>query len=187
MDKQRAENAVRELLLALGQDVEREGLRDTPKRVAEMFAKQIVGDECNENWQRTFHEEKYDELILVRDMPFVSMCEHHLVFYAGHAHIGYIARGKLLGISKLARLVYNCSKGFTIQEGVTKHIADALYKEIDPLGCMVVLEASHGCMSLRGARAIGSTTTTSAVRGVFRDVPASRAEFLALMARRCEK
>jgi GTP cyclohydrolase IA len=183
LDKVRAEQAVRDLLLALGQDLSREGLKDTPRRVAEMYMAQIEGDSYNSDWQRTFSEEKFDELILVRDMPFVSVCEHHMVFYSGLAHVGYIAREKLLGVSKLARLVYDCSKGLTVQERVTKSVADQLYAAVEPMGCMVVLEATHGCMSLRGARAIGSSTVTSAVRGVFRDVPAARSEMMALVSR----
>lgn len=183
MDKAKAENAVRELLIALGQDVESEGLKDTPKRVAGMFMAQISGDPYDEDWMRTFAEEKFDEMVLIRDVPFVSMCEHHLVYYTGRAHVGYIARKKLLGVSKLARLVYLCSRGLTIQERVAERIADLLYEEINPLGCMVVLEASHGCASLRGARAIGSSVVTSCVRGVFRDVSAARAEFMGLVTR----
>jgi len=181
MDKQKAENAVKELLLALDQDVNREGLKGTPRRVAEMFIAQINGSSYDGQWLRVFEEEKFDELVLVRDVPFVSVCEHHMVFYSGRAHVGYIARKKLLGLSKLARLVYECSRGFTVQERVTSEVADKLYEAIDPLGCMVVLEASHGCMSLRGARATGSSTVTSAVRGVFRDVSAARSEFMSLI------
>lgn len=183
MDKTRAEAAVRELLLALDQDIESEGLKDTPRRVAGMLIDQLVGNDYDEDWLRTFSEEKFGELALIRDVPFVSMCEHHLVFYAGRAHVGYIARKKLLGVSKLARLVYTCSRGLTIQERVTTKIADQLYDEFEPLGCMVVIEASHGCTSLRGARAIGSSVVTSAVRGVFMTVPAARAEFMGLVTR----
>jgi len=183
MDEQRAENAVRELLLALDQDVEKEGLKDTPKRVARMYIDQIEGNGYDADWLRYFSSEEFDELVLVRDVPFESVCEHHMVFYSGRAHVGYIARKKLLGVSKLARLVYDCSKGLTIQERVTRDIANKLYDAIDPLGCMVVLEAEHGCMTHRGAHATGSSTVTSAVRGVFRDVPAARSEFMGLVTR----
>jgi len=183
MDKPRAENAVRELLLALDQDVTREGLKDTPRRVAEMYIAQINGNSYDEDWLRVFNSEQFDELVLVRDVPFESVCEHHLVYFSGVAHVGYIARKKLLGVSKLARLVYTCSRGLTIQERITKEVADNLYDAIDPLGCMVVLEAKHGCMTHRGAHAIGSSTVTSAVRGVFRDVSAARSEFMGLIAR----
>jgi GTP cyclohydrolase I len=181
LDKNKAESAVRDLLIALDQDVSREGLQDTPRRVAEMFIAQIQGEAYNEDWQRTFSEEKFDELVLVRDVPFVSVCEHHMVYYSGLAHVGYIARKKLLGVSKLARLVYDCSKGLTVQERVTKDVADRLYEAVEPMGCMVVLEASHGCMSLRGAKAVGSSTVTSAIRGVFRDSPAARSELMGLI------
>ena len=181
MDKQRAENAVRELLLALDQDVESEGLRDTPRRVADMYIEQCTDGETE--LDRLFPE-KYEGMVVVRDIPLVSCCEHHMVHYFGRAHVAYIPRrDKVLGLSKLARLVFACSRGFTIQEGVTQRIADALYDEVDVLGCMVVLEAEHGCMSLRGARAIGSSTVTSVVKGVFRDVSAARAEFLGLVSK----
>ncbi len=181
MDKTRVENAVREMLLALNQDVKREGLVDTPRRVAEMFIEQCVS---KENGLDRVFEEKFDEMVVVRDIPFVGCCEHHLVFYFGRAHIAYIPRHKVIGLSKLARLVYSCSVGFTIQERVTRDIAESIYnEETDCLGCMVVIEAEHGCMNLRGARSVGSSTVTSAVRGVFRDVPAARSEFLGLVSK----
>ena len=182
MDKERAENAVRELLLALDQDIMSEGLVGTPRRVAEMFFEQIEGNgECE--LDRVFSTSGFDGMVIVRDMPFVSCCMHHLVFYSGRAHIAYIPKGSALGLSKLARLVSYCSRGFTIQEDVTENIAATLYKEVDSLGCMVVIEAEHGCMCLRGARAVGSSTVTSVVKGVFRDVPAARAEFLSLVSK----
>ena len=180
VDRQKAEVAVSNLLIALDQDVTSEGLRDTPRRVADMFIEQCTNHAPE--LDRVF-EEKFDELVAVRNIPFVSCCEHHLVFYFGRAHIAYIPRKKVLGISKLARLVYYCSKGFTIQERVTKEVADKLYEEVDPHGCMVVIEAEHGCMNLRGARTIGSSTVTSCVRGVFRDVPAARSEFMSLITK----
>jgi len=181
MDKDRAERAVRELLVALGQDVESEGLKDTPRRVAEMYIDQCADSEPE--LDRVFQEE-YEGMVTVRDIPFVSCCMHHLVHYFGRAHVAYIPRkAKVLGLSKVARLVFTCSRGFTIQEGVTQRIADALYDEVDILGCMVVIEAEHGCMNLRGARATGSSTVTSVVKGVFRDVPAARSEFLGLVSK----
>ena len=181
MDKPRAEKAVRELLLALDQDVEGEGLKDTPKRVVEMYTEQCSGRDPELG---TMFEEKFDEMVIVRDIPFVGVCEHHLVHYFGRAHIAYIPKRRVIGISKLARLVYSCSTGFTIQERVTRDIADRLYTEdSDSLGCMVVIEAVHGCMNLRGAKSFGSSTVTSAVRGVFRDVPAARSEFLGLVSK----
>jgi len=179
IDKGKAESAVRELLLALGQDITSEGLRDTPRRVSEMFIAQCSEESAGLNV--TFQMDKFDELIMVRDIPVTSFCEHHLIPWYGRAHIAYIPNKSLLGVSKLARLVYSCSKGFTIQERVTKNIADRLYREVEPKGVMVVIEAVHTCMSLRGAKAIGSSVTTSAVRGIFRDVVAAREEFLGLI------
>jgi len=182
MDKQRAESAVRELLLALDQDVGLEGLQDTPRRVAAMFIAQVEGNGEVE-LDRVFSTTGFDGMVIVRDMPFVSCCMHHLVFYSGRTHIAYIPKGPVLGLSKLSRLVNYCSRGFTIQEDVTELIASTLYRETDSLGCMVVIEAEHGCMCLRGAKAVGSSTVTSVVKGVFRDVPAARAEFLSLIAK----
>lgn len=179
MNKDAAKKAVRDLLIALDQDVNSEGLKDTPRRVAEMFISQCSEEDAQ--LDRTFQADKFDELVMVRDIPVSSFCEHHLVPWYGRAHIAYIPNKKLLGLSKLARLVYSCSKGFTIQERVTKTVADRLYVEIEPKGVMVVVEAVHTCMSLRGAKAIGSSATTSAVRGIFRDVIAAREEFLGLI------
>jgi len=181
MNKEAAERAVRDLLIALGQDVMSEGLRDTPRRVAEMYVQQCTEEDAE--LDRTFQEDKFDELVMVRDIPVTSFCEHHLIPWYGRAHIAYIPHKKLLGLSKLARLVYSCSKGFTIQERVTKLIADRLYEELEPKGVMVVVEAVHTCMSLRGAKAIGASATTSAVRGIFRDVVAAREEVLSLILR----
>jgi len=181
MDKPKAERAVRDLLLALGQDVESEGLKGTPERVARMFIAQCTAEDAG--LSRTFSEDKFDEMVMVRDIPIMSFCEHHLVPWYGRAHVAYIPNRKLLGISKLARLAYSCCKGFTIQERVTKDIAEILYNKVDPKGVMVVIEAVHTCMSLRGARATGSSTTTSAVRGVFRDAIAAREEFLGLISK----
>lgn len=176
-----AESAVRELLIALDQDVESEGMRGTPERVARMFVEQCTAEDAE--LDHVFVEDRFDELVMVRDIPIRSYCEHHLLPWFGRAHIAYIPNKQLLGISKLARLTYSCSKGFTIQERVTKQIADRLYSEVEPKGVMVVVEAVHACMSLRGAKALGASTTTSAVRGVFRDVVAAREEFLGLIAK----
>ncbi len=179
MDKAKAEQAIRDLLLALDQDVESEGLKDTPKRVAELFLTQC--SEESAELDVVFQEKSFDGLVMVRDIPFVSCCEHHLVFFYGRAHVAYIPNKKLLGISKLVRLVYSCSRGLSIQERVTQSIVDRLYEEVEPKGVMVVLEAFHGCMNLRGAKAVGSSTVTSVIKGVFRDVVAARSEFLNLV------
>ena len=179
MNKEKAEQAVRELLLALDQDVSSEGLRDTPRRVADMLVEQCSDGDAELNV--VFEQMTFDGTVIVRNVPFVSFCQHHLLPYFGRAHIAYIPRKKVLGISKLARLVYASGKGFTIQESVSEMIANRLYNEVEPLGCMVVIEAEHGCMTLRGAKAVGSSTVTSVVRGVYRDVPAARSEFMGLI------
>jgi len=179
MDRERAINAVKELLIALDRDLGSEGLQDTPRRVADMYIAQCKDSEKFE--YRAFSELKHQELVLVCDIPVTSFCEHHLVPWYGRAAVGYIPHKKLVGISKLARLVSACSAGFTIQEGVTKNIADRLYDEFEPLGVMIVIRAMHTCMNLRGARAFGASTVTSAVRGVMRDVPAARQEVLSLL------
>lgn len=183
MDQVKAEAAVRELLKALDRDITSGDLRDTPRRVAEMLIEQCT--EKPSEIDVSFAEEKYGGMVIVRDIPFKSMCAHHLVYFTGKAHVGYIPRKKVLGLSKLARLVYSCSVGFTTQERITNNIAEQLYDcdSIQTLGCMVVLEAEHGCMNLRGAQAIGSSTLTSEVKGVFMTNQAARDEFLALVNR----
>ena len=181
MDKVKAEQAVRDLLIALGQDINSEGLRDTPARVADMYIEQCTEEDAE--LERVFHTVKLNDLVMVRDIPVRSVCSHHLLPWYGRAHIAYIPHKCVLGLSKLARLVYSCSKGFTIQEEVTKNIADRLYEEVEPKGVMVIIEAVHTCMSLRGAKAIGASATTSAVRGVMRDVIAAREEVLSLILR----
>jgi GTP cyclohydrolase I len=183
VDQQRAENAIRELLLALGQDVNNADLKDTPRRVAELMIEQCT-DKVSEMGV-VFEQNHFNDMVAVRDIPFVSMCMHHLVFFTGRAHVAYIPKGKVLGLSKLARLVYSCSVGLTTQETITANVADLLFNHdvLGTIGCMVVLEAEHGCMSLRGAKAVGASTVTSAVRGVFRDVPAARQEFLTFISK----
>lgn len=183
MDQKKAQLAVKNLLLALDQDIDAVGLKDTPRRVSEMLLEQCT--EKDAEIEVTFTEDHFNGMVIVRDIPFVSMCSHHLVFFSGKASIGYIPKKKVLGISKLARLLYSCSVGFTTQERITHDVAEQLFQseEIGCLGTMVVLEASHGCMSLRGAKAMGSSTITSEVRGVYRDVPAARQEFLSLIGR----
>lgn len=186
MDHLRAENAVRELLMALDLDVTSEGLKDTPKRVASMYMEQCSNFDAE--LEVTFTQLTYDGMVIVSDIPFVSFCEHHLLPYHGKAYIGYVPRKQVLGLSKLARLIRSCCGGFTIQESVTENIANRLYDEVEPLGCMVVLRAEHGCMSHRGVKALGASTLTSVVKGIFRDVPAARSEFLSLVGgTKCEQ
>ncbi len=187
MDKVKAEAAVRQLLEALDRDCNTDDMRETPRRVADMLAEQCT--EKDAEIDVTFQEDHFDGMVVVRDIPFVSWCAHHIVPFSGRAHVGYIPKDKVLGLSKLARLVYSCSVGFTTQERIANDIAERLFKshDINCLGCMVVLEASHGCMNLRGARAIGSSTVTSVVKGVFRDVSAARQEMLAFIMRGGQK
>jgi GTP cyclohydrolase I len=183
MDQKKAEIAVRALLKALDLDVSQEGLKGTPRRVAEMMIEQCT--EKDAEIDVTFAEEHFGGMVIVRDVPFVSMCMHHLVFYSGKAYIGYLPKKRVLGISKLARLVYSCCVGFTTQEQVTNNIAGQLYDSdiVNCLGCAVIMIGEHGCMSLRGAKAQGASTVTSEMRGAFMTVPAARQEFLSLIGK----
>ncbi len=182
-DLARAEAAVRELLLAVGEDPEREGLRETPARVARMYAEVFAGlrQEPSDVLTTTF-DLGHDELVLVRDIEVWSQCEHHLVPFFGKAHVGYIPStdGRITGLSKLARLVDVFAKRPQVQERLTTQVAEALVTELDPRGVIVVFECEHLCMSMRGIRKPGSVTVTSAVRGQLRD-PATRAEAMSLI------
>jgi GTP cyclohydrolase I len=184
IDHARAEAAVRELLLAIGEDPDREGLRETPARVARAYAEIFQGlyADPDEVLDRTF-DEHHQELILVKDIPMFSMCEHHLVPFHGVAHVGYIPNpdGRVTGLSKLARLVDLYARRPQVQERLTAQVADALVRKLEPKGAIVVIEAEHLCMGMRGIRKPGSRTTTSAVRGMLRSSPTSRAEVLALI------
>ena len=186
-DQERAEAAIRELLYAVGEDPERQGLRDTPARVArsyrEIFAGLYTDPDAVLN---TMFDEEHDELVLVKAIPLYSTCEHHLVAFHGVAHVGYIPGrdGRVTGLSKIARLADLYAKRPQVQERLTSQIADALVKKLDPRGVIVVIEAEHLCMAMRGVRKPGSTTTTSAVRGLFKTSAASRAEALELILRK---
>jgi GTP cyclohydrolase I len=183
VDVARAEEAVRELLLAVGEDPEREGLRDTPARVARAYVEMFAGLRMDpSDVLSTTFELDHDEMVLVRDIELYSMCEHHLVPFHGVAHVGYIpARdGRVTGLSKIARLVEVFARRPQIQERLTTQVADALVEHIDARGVIVVVEAEHLCMSMRGVRKPGSRTITSAVRGQLRD-PATRAEAMSLL------
>jgi GTP cyclohydrolase I len=179
VDQPRIERAVREILEAIGEDPNRDGLLDTPARVARMYAEIFAGlhDDPAQHLQVTF-EAGHDEMVMVRDIPFYSCCEHHLVPFVGKAHVAYIpgADGRITGLSKLARLVDSFAKRPQVQERLTGQVADALETDLQPRGVLVVIEAEHLCMSMRGVRKPGSTTVTSAVRGQFRDSVATRAE-----------
>ncbi len=182
VDMPRIEAAVREILAAVGEDPDREGLLETPARVARMYAEMFGGlhQEPGRHLKRVF-QETYDELVLVRDISFNSMCEHHLLPFMGVAHVGYLPNGKVAGLSKLARVVEEVSKRPQLQERMTHQIADLMHTELDAKGVIVVLEATHSCMTIRGIRKPGSLTVTSAVRGLFRSSDSSRAEAMALI------
>ncbi len=182
IDLDRIERAVREILISIGEDPNRTYLIDTPSRVARMYAELFAGlhSDPRRHLQRLF-EEKYDELVLVRDISFNSMCEHHLLPFMGVAHVGYLPNGKVAGLSKLARVVEEISKRPQVQERMTHQVADLLYSALDAKGVVVVLEATHTCMTIRGVRKPGSLTVTSAVRGLFKTNQSSRAEVMALI------
>jgi GTP cyclohydrolase I len=177
------EAAVRNILIAIGEDPEREGLRETPQRVARMYAEIFDGihRDPGDVVDAFFGDEHYQEIVMVRDIPFYSSCEHHLVPFHGKAHIAYIPQGRVTGLSKLARLIEGFARRPQLQERLTAQVADALMDRLDPLGVMIVIEAEHLCMSMRGVRKPGSITVTSAVRGSLATNPSTRAEAIALM------
>jgi GTP cyclohydrolase IA len=182
IDTDRIRKAVTEILLAIGEDVEREGLVKTPDRVARMYAELLAGMCENPKIHlESVFTEKYDEIVLLRDIPFYSICEHHLLPFIGKAHVAYLPTGKVLGVSKLARIVDSFAHRLQAQERLTGQIADFLMENLKPLGVAVVLQASHGCMTIRGIRKPGSMMVTSALRGIFKRDARSRSEVLALM------
>lgn len=183
-DQARAEAAVRELLLAIGEDPERCGLRDTPARVARAYQEMFAGLYTDpDDVLNTTFDEQHDELVMVKDIPMYSMCEHHLVSFRGSAHVGYIPGedGRVTGLSKIARVVDLYARRPQVQERLTAQIADAMMNRLKPRGVIVVVEAEHMCMSMRGVRKPGAVTTTSAVRGQFKTDTALRAEALNLI------
>jgi GTP cyclohydrolase IA len=184
IDHPRIERAVREILLAIGEDPDRDGLRDTPARVARSYAEQFAGlRQRPHDVLTTLFDADHDEMVLVRDIEVYSTCEHHLVPFFGFAHIGYIPneKGQLTGLSKLARLVDVYARRPQVQERMTSQIADALVSTLEPRGVIVVIEAEHLCMTMRGVRKPGAKTLTSAVRGIFRDSDRTRAEAMSLL------
>lgn len=185
VDLPRIERAVREILAAIGEDPERTSLVETPARVARMYAELFSGLSADpgKHLKRTF-QENYDELVLVRDISFNSMCEHHLLPFMGIAHVGYLPNGRVAGLSKLARVVEEISHRPQVQERMTHQIADLLASELEAKGVVVVIEATHTCMTIRGVRKPGSLTVTSAVRGLFKSNLSSRAEVMALINRK---
>ena len=183
MDKERIQNAVREILIAVGENPDREGLLETPKRVANMYEEIFAGlTEDPKQHIKLFNEQSNDEMVIVKDIPFYSMCERHLLPFFGKAHIGYIpSDNKIIGLSKLARIVDNFAKKPQVQERLTSDIADFLNDNLQPKGVAVIMEAEHMCMTMRGARAAGSKTQTSALRGIMRTDAKTRAEVLSLL------
>jgi GTP cyclohydrolase I len=184
LDAERAEAAIRELLLAMGEDPDRDGLRETPARVARAYAEILAGLYADPDavLDKTF-DENHRELVLVRDIPVSSLCEHHLLPFNGVAHVGYIpsVSGRVTGLSKIARVVDLYARRPQVQERITGQVAEALVRKLDPQGVIVVIDAEHLCMAMRGIRKPGSRTTTSAVRGLFQTSPSSRAEAMALI------
>lgn len=182
VDHRRIERAVREILVAVGEDPDREGLRETPERVARMYAEMFAGLRADprEPLQKVFNQ-KHEEMVLVKDIDFESMCEHHLLPFRGKAHIAYLPNGKIVGLSKLARVVEAVSRRPQVQERMTEELADLIEDELDARGVAVILEASHSCMTIRGVRKASAICTTSAMRGGFRANSSTRSELMALV------
>lgn len=182
VDLPRIERAVREILAAVGEDPDREGLAETPARVARMYAELFSGLHTDPKVHlQKFFTEKYDEMVLVKDIAFNSMCEHHLLPFIGKAHIGYVPNGKVVGLSKLARVVEEVSRRPQVQERMTEQIANLLIQELDVKGVAVVIEAAHSCMTIRGIRKPNSLCVTSAMKGLFRTNLSSRSEVMTLI------
>ncbi len=183
MDLKRIEAAVREILIAVGEDPDREGLVETPARVARMYEEVFSGlDDDPKRHLKIFNEGNNDEMVVVRDIPLYSMCEHHLMPFTGKAHIAYIpTQGKIIGLSKLARIVNSFARRPQLQERLTAQIADFIDTELDAQGVAVVIEAEHLCMTMRGAKAAGAKTQTSALRGIIRSNAKTRAEAMSLL------
>jgi len=183
IDTERIQQAVRDIIEAMGEDQTREGLRETPRRIAEMYTELFEGidQDPREVLQVTFEAEEHQEMVILKDIPFYSMCEHHFLPFHGVAHIGYIPGGAIVGISKLARAVEILARRPQLQERLTGQIADAIMEALTPQGVGVVIEAEHLCMTMRGIKKPGSTVVTSANRGTFRSRMATRQEFLTLI------
>lgn len=184
MDKIKIEGAIRQILEAIGEDPDREGLVDTPKRIAKMYEEIFSGlhEDPGKHLEVFFQEEQHSELVIVKDIPFYSMCEHHFAPFFGKAHVGYIPKdGRLTGLSKLARVVETIAKRPQLQERLTSGIADILVEKLSPYGVIVIVEAEHMCMTMRGVKKAGSQTITSAVRGTLEKDAKSRAEAISLI------
>lgn len=185
VDLEAIKRAVRTILKAVGEDPDRPGLLETPRRVAKMYAEMFSGlhQDPARHLKVTFPED-YDELVLVRDIPFTSMCEHHLLPFTGVAHVGYIPHGRVTGLSKLARVVEEVARRPQVQERMTQTVADMIERELGSTGVAVVVQAEHSCMSIRGVKKHGSSTITSALRGIFKTNQSSRAEVLSLIGQK---
>jgi GTP cyclohydrolase I len=183
LDLKKIEKGVRLILEGVGEDVNRSGIKETPQRVARMFQEILGGiEEDPASHLRPIRGEKHDEMVLIKNIPLYSMCEHHLLPFAGVAHVAYIPKGgRIVGLSKIARVVEILARRLQVQERLTKQIADLIQQHLNPLGVMVVIEAEHMCMSMRGAKKPRSITITSAVRGSFRTNAATRAEAMTLI------
>jgi GTP cyclohydrolase I len=183
INQKKIEKAIREILVAIGEDPDRHGIKDTPRRVARMYAELFAGLHKDPGKEATvFHEEDHEEMIMVKNIPFYSMCEHHLVPFIGKAHVVYIpTRGRVTGLSKLVRVIEGFARRPQVQERLTSQIADCLMQRLKPQGVMVVIEAEHLCMSMRGVKKPGAITATSAVRGVLQKNAKTRAEALSLI------
>lgn len=187
MDLKRIENAVREILSAVGEDPEREGLRQTPQRVARMYEELFSGLKTDPaEHLTTAFTERYDEMVVLRDIPFNSMCEHHLMPFEGHAHVAYLPDGQVVGISKLARVVDSFALRPQVQERLTSQIADLLMEKVKAKGVAVVIQATHACMTCRGIKKAGSIMVTSAIRGLCRSDARTRGEVMSLLHGDCK-
>lgn len=182
VDTEKIESAIKNLLNGVGEDPEREGLKDTPRRVSRMYSELLAGYAKDpKKYLESVFDEKYDEIVMLRDIPFYSICEHHLMPFIGKADVGYLPDGCVLGVSKLARVVDCFAKRLQVQERLTDQIADFLMNGLKPQGVAVVIRASHSCMTIRGAEKPGSEMVTSALRGIFKRDPRSRNEIMSLM------
>ncbi|MBI4567878.1 MAG: GTP cyclohydrolase I FolE [Planctomycetes bacterium] len=182
MDTAKIERAVRMILEAVGEDPQREGLKETPRRVAKMYEEVFsgLGADVNRHFEAVFAE-PYDEMVILRDIPFQSFCEHHLLPFIGRAHVAYVPQGRVIGISKLARIVQHFARRPQVQERLTDQVANIIMEKLEPRGVAVVMTAEHTCMTLRGVRTPGCTMTTSSVRGIFKENLATRAEVMSLL------
>jgi GTP cyclohydrolase I len=183
MDKKKIEKAIKDILAAIGEDPKRDGIKNTPKRVAAMYEEILGGTNRDAAKElEVFFEKEHDEIILLKDIPLYSMCEHHMVPFIGKAHVAYIPDdNRITGLSKIARVVDTLSRRLQVQERLTTEVADIIMKKLRPKGVLVVIEAEHLCMSMRGVKKPGVVTTTSAVRGIFRTSQKTRSEALSLI------